>query len=96
MIRLTYRRQGSGVTPYEYFTKTPSAGGIDVHGWGSYGPHSVLAGQSMKSFLDFFTSEAECDKALVDAGIDPADVSWSSKWVEPQNSFNHLPDEPDW
>ena len=96
MIRTTYRRQGSGVVPYDYYTKTRDTSGITVHGWGTYGQYSVLAGQSMKSVLNFFNDEAECDAAFVEAGIDPASVNWSNEWVEPQNTFNHLPDGPDW
>jgi len=96
MIKTTYRRQGAGVVPYEYYTKQPDGGNITLKGWGTYGPHSVLAGQSMKSFLGSYKSEEDLNAALVEAGIDPAEVSWSNKWVEPQNSFNHLPDDSDW
>lgn len=97
MIRTTYRQQGAGVVPFEYFTKHGNAdGSVDLKGWGTYGPSSVLAGQSMKCFLASFNSEEELNSALVEAGIDPEEVNWSNKWVEPQNSFNHLSDESDW
>ena len=94
-ISTTYRCQGEGTLPFDYYTKTGSPDDVTLHGWGHYGKYSVLAGQHMKQFLACYTSEAELDAALIDAGINPADVEWSSKWQEPQNTFNHLPDEPD-
>lgn len=97
MIKTTYRRQGEGVFPFEYYTKhRESNGDVTLKGWGQYGRSSVLAGQSMKQFIDSFKSEEELNAALKEAGIFPAEVEWSSSWIEPQNSFNHLPDEPDW
>ena len=96
MIRTTYKKQGDGIRSYDYYTKAGTARGIDLHGWGQYGSSSVLAGQSMKSYLDTFDTEEELDAALIDAGINPEDVQWSSKWIEPQNTFDHLPDGSDW
>ena len=97
MLRTTYRRQGAGIATYEYYTKHRGRdGSVDIKGWGVYGPSSVLAGQPMKSFLGSFENDALADAALVEVGIDPHSVNWSSGWVEPQNSYNHLPDEPDW
>ena len=97
MIKTTYRCQGAGTKSFEYYTKhRENNGDVTLKGWGEYGPSSVLAGQSMKQFIDSFKSEEECDAALVEAGIDPAGVNWSNKWMEPQNTFNHLPDGPDW
>ena len=97
MIKTTYRRQGEGVFPFDYYTKHREAdGSVTLKGWGRYGRSSVLAGQSMKQFIDSFPSEAELNAALVEAGIFPAEVEWSSKWVEPQNTFDHLSDGSDW
>jgi hypothetical protein len=50
----------------------------------------------MKTFLGSFPSERECDAALAEAGINPAEVNWSNGYIEPVNTFNHLPDGPDW
>jgi len=96
MIRTTYNRQGEGVFPFEYYTKRGDDGDITLLGWGRYGRHSVLAGQAMKQAIAFFKSDGELNAALVEAGIDPDEVNWSSKWTEPQVSYNHLPDGPDW
>ena len=98
MIRTTYRSKGKFI-PFNYFTKTGGircGDGVTLHGWGTYDSNSVLAGQSMKAFVGCFETEAEADAALVEAGIDPAAVNWSSKWFEPQNTFDHLPDGSDW
>ena len=97
-IKTTYRRQGDGTFPYDYYTKerTSEDGDITLKGWGIYGSSSVLSGQSMKSHIGYFKSEEQLNQALVDSGIDPNEVNWSNKWMEPQVSLNHLPDEPDW
>lgn len=97
MLRTTYRCQGAGTKSFEYYTKhRENNGDVTVKGWGVYGPSSVLAGQSMKTFLGSFPSERECDAALAEAGINPAEVNWSNGYIEPVNTFNHLPDGPDW
>ena len=96
MIKTTYRRQGEGVFPFEYYTKHAEGDGVVLKGWGQYGRSSVLAGQSMKQFIESYVDEEALNEDLIAAGIDPADVTWSSKWIEPQNTFDHLPDEPDW
>ena len=97
MINTTYRRQGEGEFPFDYYTKERTArGDINLKGWGIYGRSSVMAGQAMKQFLDSFETEEELDAALVKVGIDPAEVNWSNKWMEPVPSYHHLPDEGDW
>jgi hypothetical protein len=59
---------------------------IAVHGWGIYKESSVLAGQPMKVFIDFFdTPEAALKKFPT--------ATASSTWTEPKNTFDHLPDE---
>ena len=95
-ISTTYNCQGEGTLPFDYYTKTGSPDNVTLHGWGHYGYQSVLAGQSMKQFLGFYNSEEDLNADLLDAGIAPEWVEWSSKFSEPQNSFNHLPDESDW
>lgn len=65
-------------------------GGVNVHGWGTYPRHSVLAGQPMKVILDGFPDEAAARKAYPQA-----QEGFSSKWTEPPVSLNHLPGEDD-
>lgn len=97
MIETQYKPQGEPVQDFDYFTKTMGRdGGITLHGWGHYGRSSVLAGQAAKIFVDFFDSEEELNLELIDSGINPDDVKWSNKWIEPHISVNHLPDEGDW
>ena len=103
MIRTTYRKQSNGGsyrTAFRYYTKTGAIRcgeeSITLYGWGTYGTASVLAGQGMKTFLGCFASDAELSAALIEAGINPEDVNYSSKFVEPQNTYNHLPDTQDW
>lgn len=63
--------------------------GIDVLGWGTYPDNSVLAGQSMKVFLDNFPTEAEARAAY------PAAERFSNAWTDPGVSLNHLPGPDD-
>lgn len=62
---------------------------IVVHGWDEYPANSVLAGQARKSFIDSFETEEEVNEAFPDAEA-------SHPMMQPQNTFNHLPDTPDW
>lgn len=74
---------------YDYCTLSFNEyGGINLYGWGTYGRSSVLAGQSKKQFLEMYDTKEEAEK------LHP-DLAFSSKWTEPQNSFNHLPDTQD-
>jgi hypothetical protein len=75
---------------YDYLTVQfkGSRDGWCVYGWGTYPESSVLAGQSMKRFLDSFESKEEALKAYPQA--EP-----SSDWLEPQVSLGHLPGEDD-
>lgn len=74
---------------FDYYTLRHSRHGVDVLGWGTYPESSVLAGQSMKVFLDTFDTEAEARAAYPQAG------EFSSRWTEPQVSLAHLPGEDD-
>ncbi len=97
MLRTTYNAQGDGIREFDYFEKRANPdGSVDILGWGRFGSSSVLAGQAMKSFLDCFSSEAEADAALHEAGIQSENVNWNSPWLEPQISVNHLPDDSDY
>ncbi|MGD8116923.1 hypothetical protein [Vibrio sp. TRT 29B02] len=59
-----------------------------VHAWGIYPESSVLAGQSCKHFVDSFETEAEVQSAFPLARA-------SHPMLQPQNTFDHLPDGPD-
>lgn len=64
-------------------------GGVDVLGWSTYPPSSVLAGQPMKCFLDNLPTEEAARKAY------PSAEGFSSAWTDPQVSLSHLPGEND-
>jgi hypothetical protein len=74
---------------YDYLTMEHSKyGGISVHGWGTYEENSVLAGQAKKQFLDSFDTVEEAKAAY-------PEVEMSHPMLQPQNTFDHLPDGPD-
>jgi hypothetical protein len=60
-----------------------------VYGYDEYPHSSVLAGQTRKNFLDAFYSLEEAEKAYPDAGL-------SHSMLQPENSFDHLPDDSDY
>lgn len=75
---------------FDYLTLRRSKdGAVDVLGWGTYPESSVLAGQSMKVFLDSFPDEAAARAAHPQAG------EFSSAFTEPRNTFGHLPGPDD-
>lgn len=75
---------------FDYYTlRVGKWGGVDVLGWGTYPDNSVLAGQSMKVFIDNFETEADARNAY------PQAEGFSSAWTEPQVSLSHLPGEND-
>lgn len=99
MLRTTYRRQGGNpsIVEFDYYEKRREENGfVTVLGWGTFGPSSVLAGQASKHSLSTYETEELANEAMREVGIDPAEVNWNSKWIEPQISLNHLPDTPDW
>ena len=59
-----------------------------IYGWSTYGKGSVLEGQPMKCFIDTFETQDDALKEYPTA-------TPSNKWMEPQNTFNHLPGEDD-
>ena len=74
---------------YLWYTLRPSTwGGFDVHGFFEADKSSVLAGQTIKRFLDNFDTEAEAREAYPDA-------KFGSAWTDPQVSLGHLPSEDD-
>ena len=78
---------------YDYFTKeTKSADCHVLYGWGKYPSHSVLAGQSSKSYLRSFDTSEELEAFMSDEGISG---EWSNQCTEPQISLNHLSDRGD-
>ncbi len=59
-----------------------------VHAWGVYPNSSVLAGQPCKQFIASYETESELTSAF------PLAKS-SHPMLQPQNTFDHLPDGPD-
>jgi len=59
-----------------------------VKGYGTYESNSVLAGQTMISFVDSFNSLQEAEEAYPTATL-------SNQYLEPINTYDHLPDTPD-
>jgi hypothetical protein len=57
-----------------------------VYGWGEYPESSVLAGQTMKQYIDGFDSEEEAREIWPEIGGDTNHRS-------AHNSVSHLPDE---
>lgn len=53
-----------------------------------YPAHSVLAGQVLIQFEAHFDTVEEAQEAYPDA-------NFGNKWISAQNTFDHLPDEPD-
>lgn len=63
-------------------------GKYDVHGWGVWGAGS-LEGQPLKKYLESFDSEEEVKSHYPEAQL-------SNPLLQPQNTFDHLPDAPDY
>ena len=64
-------------------------GTVDVVGFFQAPESSVLAGQTIKRFINNYQSEEEAKQAHPDA------EGYSSKWTDPQGSLQHLPGEDD-
>lgn len=58
----------------------------NVYAWGVYPRHSVLAGQTMKRFVNSYKTKEEAEKAYP-----KADENYRSA----HNTYSHLPDEDD-
>lgn len=84
-MSVTIKQQGRNKT-YSHLTYECRNGSICVHGWDTYPSHSVLAGQPMKCFIDSFESVEEAKAAYPMA-------EGSHALLQPQNSFDHLPDD---
>ena len=78
---------------YDYFhmIRSPNQVSITVKGYDTYPNHSVLAGQTRINFIDSF--ELYEEPLMLKLWGEKAD--WSSKYIEPQNTFNHLSDNGD-
>lgn len=71
---------------FDYLTITPnSMGQFIIHGWGTH-TSGVLKGQHKKVYIEAFYDLEDAQAAYPDATL-------SNKWMQPQHSFNHLPDE---
>lgn len=64
-------------------------GSVDVVGFYTAPENSVLAGQTVKRFINSYDSEKAAKQAHPDA------EGYSSKWTDPQVSLRHLPGEDD-
>lgn len=64
-------------------------GSVDVVGFYTAPENSVLAGQTLKRFINSYDSEEAAKQAHPDA------EGYSSKWTDPQVSLRHLPGEDD-
>ena len=73
---------------FDYYTISTLDDSYSVYGWGTYERSSVLAGQARKVFLESYDTEKKALKAYPSA-------LFSSKWIEPQTSCDHLPGEND-
>ena len=62
--------------------------GFDVHGFYTASQSSVLAGQTLKQFIDSYDTIAQAQAAHPDANM-------GSSWTDPVVSVNHLPCEDD-
>lgn len=77
------------ISDFEYLTYEWRRGKIVVHGWDMWPNSSVLAGQERKSFIDSFETEEDAQIAYPSAGA-------SHEMMQPQNTFDHLPDDSDY
>lgn len=77
---------------YMYARCSKHGSGYDAMGVISngYPRHSVLAGQDMICFVDSFDTIEQLDEAY--PGLSD---NFRGTWTEPQNHFDHLPDEGD-
>lgn len=73
---------------YYHILRDKDYGGWTVKGYGRYGRSSVLAGQVKIVFLDHFDTLKEAQDAYPSATL-------SNEYLEPVNTFDHLPDGPD-
>ena len=63
--------------------------GVDVVGFANAPRGSVLAGQTLRHFIDTYPDEAAARRAHPDV------TGYTHPMLEPQPSFNHLPGEDD-
>ncbi len=78
---------------YDYFhmIRNPNSDSITIKGYDTYPSSSVLGGQVRINFIDSF--ELFEEPLMMKLWGQHAD--WSSKYIEPVNTFNHLSDEGD-
>jgi len=74
---------------FESLTSELRDGRVVVHGWGRWPENSCLAGQAMKCFVDQFDTQEEADAVYPQA-------TPSHPMMQEQNTFDHLPDTPDY
>lgn len=79
------------MTEFDYYTIEAKGGDVMpfcVYGWGTYEEGSVLEGQTRKSFLDAFETEAQARKAY------PKAIG-GTEGRSAHNSVAHLPGPDD-
>jgi len=64
-------------------------GRFAVKGYDTWGRGSVLEGQTRTNFIDAFDSLEEAQKAYPEAEL-------SHELMEPENTYDHLPDDQDY
>ena len=78
--------------PYDWISIVPKKDGgrlyYGVYGHDIYPSSSVLAGQTRNIFLESFDTLEDAEKNYPEAEI-------SHPFLEPKNTFDHLPDSPD-
>lgn len=74
------------------------SGGVDIVGWGEYEASSVLAGQTMKVWLDNVPDEAAARAWITEkvGALTAAQVCFSHRLTEPRVCVSHLSDQPDY
>lgn len=85
------REVDSGKYAYFHMIRDTQTESITIKGYDTYPRSSVLAGQTRINFIDSF--EAFEESLMMKLWGQHAE--WSNKYIEPQNTFNHLPDEGD-
>ncbi len=84
---MTNRTKNPILLTMEMTIEANKYGTFSVYEFGVYPNSSVLAGQTRKSFLDMFDTIEDAKAAYPEA---------AEGFRDPNNYFDHLPDEPDW
>lgn len=72
-----------------YTMRQDHHGEFDIHGFAEAPESSVLAGQTIKHYIETLPNEAACRAKY-------PDIKFGSRWTDPQVSLAHLSDEGDY